>query len=210
MRNPENGMVALGATKHSTRRTWTTGSGARYAITDWLIERPFSPLATLNPSFSNLPSCSHAGSVFKALTKQSATGFGSHLRTRRGTNTFKTNNKSSQARPLDRVCYGSLLRFWCPEFGLKYQRSRQKHSARLLRFQSWFATERHEASGRTLITGGQGYIFPAFHTPLRPMSENTINLSFRRMGNCKDDMTAHEAPPLPFWAAGGTKRPSGR
>jgi integrase len=41
------------------------------------------------------------------------------------------------------------------------------------------------------ITGGQGYIFPAFHTRLRPMSENTINSSFRRMGYSKDDMTAH-------------------
>jgi integrase len=41
------------------------------------------------------------------------------------------------------------------------------------------------------ITGGQGYIFPAFHTRLRPMSENTINSSFRRMGYSKDEMTAH-------------------
>ena len=41
------------------------------------------------------------------------------------------------------------------------------------------------------ITGGQGYIFPAFHTRLRPMSENTINASIRRMGYSKDDMTAH-------------------
>lgn len=32
------------------------------------------------------------------------------------------------------------------------------------------------------ITGGQGYTFPAFHTRLRPISENTINSSFRRMG----------------------------
>ena len=41
------------------------------------------------------------------------------------------------------------------------------------------------------VTRGQGYIFPAFHTRLRPMSENTINASFRRMGYSKDEMTAH-------------------
>ena len=41
------------------------------------------------------------------------------------------------------------------------------------------------------ITGGKGYMFPAFHTRLRPMSENTINAAFRRMGFSKDEMTAH-------------------
>ena len=34
-------------------------------------------------------------------------------------------------------------------------------------------------------------MFPAFHTRLRPMSENTINAAFRRMGFTKDEMTAH-------------------
>ena len=41
------------------------------------------------------------------------------------------------------------------------------------------------------VTGGKGYMFPAFHTRLRPMSENTINAAFRRMGFTKDEMTAH-------------------
>ena len=41
------------------------------------------------------------------------------------------------------------------------------------------------------VTGGKGYMFPAFHTRLRPMSENTINAGFRRMGFSKDEMTAH-------------------
>ena len=41
------------------------------------------------------------------------------------------------------------------------------------------------------VTGGKGYMFPAFHTRLRPMSENTINAGFRRMGYSKDEMTAH-------------------
>ena len=41
------------------------------------------------------------------------------------------------------------------------------------------------------VTGGKGFMFPAFHTRLRPMSENTINAGFRRMGFSKDEMTAH-------------------
>ena len=41
------------------------------------------------------------------------------------------------------------------------------------------------------VTGGKGFMFPAFHTRLRPMSENTINAGFRRMGSSKDEMTAH-------------------
>ena len=41
------------------------------------------------------------------------------------------------------------------------------------------------------VTIGTGYMFPAFHTWKRPMSEDTINASFRRMGFSKDEMTAH-------------------
>lgn len=41
------------------------------------------------------------------------------------------------------------------------------------------------------LTGPKGYVFPAAHTPRRPMSENTINASFRRMGFTKDEVTAH-------------------
>ena len=35
------------------------------------------------------------------------------------------------------------------------------------------------------------YLFAALYTPRRPMSENTINASLRRMGYGPDDMTAH-------------------
>jgi integrase len=41
------------------------------------------------------------------------------------------------------------------------------------------------------VSGGKGYIFPAFHTRRRPMSENTVNAAFRRMGFGKDEVTAH-------------------
>ena len=41
------------------------------------------------------------------------------------------------------------------------------------------------------ITGGEGYVFPAFYTKLRPMSENTLNSAFRRMGFSNDEITAH-------------------
>lgn len=41
------------------------------------------------------------------------------------------------------------------------------------------------------LTGPKGYVFPALHTSLRPMSENTVNAALRRMGFSKDEMTAH-------------------
>ena len=41
------------------------------------------------------------------------------------------------------------------------------------------------------LTGPDGYVFPAFHTSKRPMSENTVNAAFRRMGFGKDEVTGH-------------------
>lgn len=41
------------------------------------------------------------------------------------------------------------------------------------------------------LTGPRGFVFPAVHTSRRPMSENTINASLRRMGFTKDEATAH-------------------
>jgi integrase len=41
------------------------------------------------------------------------------------------------------------------------------------------------------LTGPDGFVFPAMHTSLRPMSENTVNAALRRMGYSKEEMTAH-------------------
>jgi integrase len=41
------------------------------------------------------------------------------------------------------------------------------------------------------LTGPQGYVFPAFHTSRRPLSENTINQAFRRMGYGVGEVTPH-------------------
>ncbi|MGX5713250.1 tyrosine-type recombinase/integrase [Sphingopyxis terrae subsp. ummariensis] len=41
------------------------------------------------------------------------------------------------------------------------------------------------------LTGPDGFIFPAFHTSRRPMSENTVNQAFRRMGYGVGVVTAH-------------------
>lgn len=42
-----------------------------------------------------------------------------------------------------------------------------------------------------LLTNGKGYVFPTLYTPLRPMSENTVNVALRRLGFEKDEVTAH-------------------
>jgi len=39
--------------------------------------------------------------------------------------------------------------------------------------------------------GMQGYVFPSVRSGLRPMSENALNASFRRMGYSKEEITAH-------------------
>ena len=41
------------------------------------------------------------------------------------------------------------------------------------------------------VTGGGKYLFPSFYNLTRPMSENTINSSLRRMGYAHDEMTGH-------------------
>ncbi|AGH50316.1 symbiosis island integrase [Sphingomonas sp. MM-1] len=41
------------------------------------------------------------------------------------------------------------------------------------------------------LTGSGKYVFPSANGPSRPMSENTLNASFRRMGFDKDEVTAH-------------------
>jgi len=41
------------------------------------------------------------------------------------------------------------------------------------------------------LTGPEGFVFEAFYTWRRPMSENTMNQALRRMGYSKEEMTAH-------------------
>jgi integrase len=41
------------------------------------------------------------------------------------------------------------------------------------------------------LTGPDGYVFPAFHTSRRPLSENTVNQVFRRLGYAVGEVTAH-------------------
>jgi integrase len=41
------------------------------------------------------------------------------------------------------------------------------------------------------LTGPTGFVLPAFHTSRRPLSENTINQAFRRMGYAVGEVTAH-------------------
>lgn len=41
------------------------------------------------------------------------------------------------------------------------------------------------------FSGPDGFVFPAFHTTRRSMSENTMNVAFRRMGYAKDEVTSH-------------------
>src|SRR5690606_30719803 len=57
---------------------------------------------------------------------------------------------------------------------------RQPHSVPLSRQVLQMLSELH------VLTGPSGYILPAFHTSRWPLSENTINQAFRRMGYSSD------------------------
>ena len=41
------------------------------------------------------------------------------------------------------------------------------------------------------LTGDGRFVFPSVRTPLRPMSENTLNAALRRLGYSADEMTSH-------------------
>lgn len=41
------------------------------------------------------------------------------------------------------------------------------------------------------LTGDGRFVFPSVRTPLRPMSENTLNAALRRLGYTADEMTSH-------------------
>ena len=41
------------------------------------------------------------------------------------------------------------------------------------------------------LTGDGRLVFPALHTSLRPISENTLNMALRRIGYSKDQMVSH-------------------
>ncbi|MCX9147085.1 tyrosine-type recombinase/integrase [Erythrobacter sp. WG] len=41
------------------------------------------------------------------------------------------------------------------------------------------------------MLGTDGYVFPSARSGIRPMSENTLNAAFRRMGYSKEELTAH-------------------
>jgi integrase len=62
---------------------------------------------------------------------------------------------------------------------------RRPHAVPLSRQVLAYLAELHD------LTGPDGYILPAFHTSRRPMSENTINQAFRRMGYAAGQITAH-------------------
>ncbi|MBN8819306.1 MAG: tyrosine-type recombinase/integrase [Sphingomonas sp.] len=64
-------------------------------------------------------------------------------------------------------------------------KARRPHAVPLSRQVHALLTELHR------LTGHGKYVFPSAYGASRPMSENTLNASFRRMGFSKDEVTAH-------------------
>jgi integrase len=89
---------------------------------------------------------------------------------------------------------GELRQARWPEFDLakavwkippERMKMRRPHAIPLSRQVLAYLGELHE------LTGPDGFVFPAFHTSRRPLSENTINQAFRRMGYGVGEITAH-------------------
>lgn len=64
-------------------------------------------------------------------------------------------------------------------------KARRSHAVPLSRQMGTFLLELRP------LTGAGKYVLPSAYTASRPMSENTLNVSFRRMGFGKDEITAH-------------------
>lgn len=89
---------------------------------------------------------------------------------------------------------GELRMAKWPEFDLEgavwkippeRMKMRRPHAVPLSRQVVSYLRQLHE------LTGSEGYAFPAFHTSRRPLSENTINQGFRRLGYAAGEVTAH-------------------
>ena len=89
---------------------------------------------------------------------------------------------------------GELRQAQWPEFDLEKavwkipperMKMRRPHAIPLSRQVLAYLAELNE------LTGPDGFVFPAFHTSRRPLSENTINQAFRRMGYAVGEITAH-------------------
>ena len=89
---------------------------------------------------------------------------------------------------------GELRQALWPEFDLENavwkipaerMKMRRPHAVPLSRQVVALLTDLHA------LTGPEGFVFPAFHTSRRPLSENTINQAFRRMGYAVGEVTAH-------------------
>lgn len=89
---------------------------------------------------------------------------------------------------------GEIRQALWPEFDLENavwripaerMKMRRPHAVPLSRQVLAYLAELHP------LTGPDGYVFPAFHTSRRPLSENTVNQVFRRMGYAVGEITAH-------------------
>lgn len=89
---------------------------------------------------------------------------------------------------------GELRQALWPEFDLENgvwkipperMKMRRPHAVPLSRQVLTYLAELHA------LTGPEGFVFPAFHTSRRPLSENTVNQAFRRMGYAVGEVTAH-------------------
>ena len=64
-------------------------------------------------------------------------------------------------------------------------KARRAHAVPLSKQVRGYLTDLAEMLGR------EGYVFPSARSSKRPMSENTLNAAFRRMGYSKEEVTAH-------------------
>jgi integrase len=172
--------------KHETARRCRSFAGRvfRYAIATARAES--DPTAFLRGALIT-PKTTHHGAILDPA------GVGELLRAVDTYTGHRITRLAVQVSPHVMARPGELRQALWPEFDLENavwripaerMKMRRPHAVPLSRQVAYLA-ELHA------LTGPEGYVFPAFHTSRRPLSENTVNQVFRRLGYAAGEVTAH-------------------
>jgi integrase len=176
---------ARGRYETARRLRSTCGTVFRYAIATGRAER--DPSADLRGALTS-PKVNHRAAIVDPV------GIGALLRAIDGYDGLPITRAALRLAPLVFVRPGELRSAEWLEFDLAAaewripsakMKMRRVHRVPLSRQALDILRDLHP------ISGGGRFLFPSVRSPVRPMSENTLNAALRRLGYGTDEMTAH-------------------
>jgi len=176
---------ARGRYETARRLRSTCGTVFRYAIATGRAER--DPSADLRGALTS-PKVNHRAAIVDPV------GIGALLRAIDGYDGLPITRAALRFAPLVFVRPGELRSAEWLEFDLAAaewripsakMKMRRVHRVPLSRQVLDILRDLHP------ISGGGRFLFPSVRSPVRPMSENTLNAALRRLGYGTDEMTAH-------------------